>query len=321
MPEIRRRYATRLNSFRAHAGTRLAVADAIRAVARVPGISAIELNYPQHFADANASPLAVAREAGLAVTALNLRFDGPDFVLGAFTHPASASRERAVALSMEAVDIAAAHGIDHVILWMGPDGFDYPFQVDYGALWDLEIDGFRRVARRNPAIRVSVEYKPSDPRRTSLVRSMGDALLAAQEVGLANFGVTLDLCHSLMAGEQPAAAAALALRSGRLFGVHLNDGYGPADDGLMVGSVRPWHALELLHELRRGGFAGTIYFDTFPDRVDPAAECAANVRMVERMHRMLDRLPLAELAGVQAAQDAVSATRLVQALAFGAEGD
>jgi len=311
-------FATRLNSFRSHAGTRIKVADAIRAIAAVRGISAVELNYPQHFSAAEGEDiLRLAADAGLAITALNLRWDGPEFTLGAFTHPDRASREAAVETASAAVDLAASKRIDHVILWMGPDGFDYPFQADYRALWEMEIDGFRRVAGRNPNVRVSVEYKPSDPRRVSLIRSMSDSLLAVEDVGLPNFGVTLDLCHVLMAGEQPAAVAAMAIRRGKLFGVHLNDGYGPADDGMMVGSVHPWHILELLLEMRRGGFTGTIYFDTFPDRVDPAAEAAANVAAIRRFERMLDRIPADELDHIRAAQDGVAATRLVQAVAFG----
>ena len=311
-------YATRLNSFRGHPPARLSVIDAIRVIAGVSGISAIELNYPQHFVGETApAVLAAAVAAGLRVTALNLRFDGADFAAGAFTHPQPKTRHAAIQLANAAVDLAAANSISHVILWMGPDGFDYPFQADYGALWDLEVAGFREVAQRNRAIQISVEYKPSDPRRTALIRSMADALLAVQAVDLQNFGVTIDFCHSLMAGEQPAAAAALALRTGRLFGVHLNDGYGPADDGLMVGSVHLWQTLELLLELRKGGFAGTIYFDTFPDRVDPAAECAANVRSVQRMQQLLDRIPASELGHIRKNQDAIAATQLIQNLVLG----
>lgn len=316
-----RRFATRLNSFRTSGGSRRSVAEALAAVAAVPGVSAVELNYPQHFGEDGSAPiLALARDAGLAVTALNLRWDGPDFLLGAFTHPNLQNRERAIRVASQAVEIAAENGIDHVILWMGPDGFDYPFQADYRALWDMEINGFRQVAAVSPDVRVSVEYKPSDPRRTSLIRSMSDSLLAVHEVGLPNFGVTLDFCHALMAGEQPAAAAALALRSDRLFGVHLNDGYGPADDGLMVGSVHPWQTLELLLELRRAGFSGTIYFDTFADRVDPGAECAANIAMVRRMDNLLDRILAEKLSAMQQGQDAVGATRLIQDLLFGSAG-
>jgi xylose isomerase len=148
---------------------------------------------------------------------------------------------------------------------------------------------------------------------------MGDALLAARDVGLANFGVTLDVCHGLMTGEQPAAAAAMALREGRLFGVHLNDGSSWGDDGLMVGSVRPWHLLELMAVLREGGYDGTLYFDTFPVREDPSAECAANARAVRRFERLLDRLEPSSLAAVRDDQDAIAARRMVDGLIFGEE--
>jgi xylose isomerase len=303
MAGAEQRFATRLNSFRGSGSQKISAADAVRAVAGVAGVSAVELNYPQHFAgDGN-------------------RSDGPDFAHGAFTHPVAKNRELAIRNACEAVDLAGENNIEHVILWMGPDGYDYPFQANYRALWDLEIEGFRQVAARNPGVRVSVEYKPSDPRRTSLIRSMSDSLLAVQDVGLENFGVTLDFCHSLMAGEQPAAAAAQALRSNKLFGVHLNDGYGLADDGLMVGVVHPWHTLELLAEMRDSDFTGTIYFDTFPDRVDPARECAANVKTVRRMLALLDRVPVADLRAAQAGQDAIRATQLIQDLLFGAGND
>jgi xylose isomerase len=146
---------------------------------------------------------------------------------------------------------------------------------------------------------------------------MADALLAARDVGLPNFGVQIDVCHSLMAREQPAAAASMALREGRLFGVHLNDGYGPADDGLLVGSVHPWHLLELLWYLRRYDYRGTIYFDTFPERVDPVAECTMNIELIERLERILDRLEAAGLQSLQDDRNALAVTRLVQHVAIG----
>ena len=312
------RFATRLNSFKNHGGKSISAEDAVLAVAKVSGVSALELNYPQHFSSsANHPVLTTAAQAGLAITALNLRWDGPDFVHGAFTHPVPENRAKAINQACAAIDIAAQNKIDHVILWMGPDGYDYSFQANYNQLWDLEIEGFRKVAMRQPQVRVSVEYKPSDPRRTSLIRSMSDSLLAAQDVDLPNFGVTLDFCHALMAGEQPAAAAAQALKRGKLFGVHLNDGYGPADDGLMVGSVHPWQTLELLSELVQGGFKGTIYFDTFPDRVDPAAECAANVKTMQRMFKLLERVSISELRAAQNGQNAIAATRIMHDLFYG----
>ena len=318
----RYRFATRLNSFRDKGGDRGATTlDLLRAVARVPGLTAVELNYPQHFLGiSEGSLIEVLAEIGLALTALSLRFEGPDFVDGAFTSPRGETRVRAIRLAQDAVEVAARLGAPHVDLWMAYDGFDYPFQVDYDRLWANEIDGFRQVAAHDPGIRISVEYKPIEPRRTALIRGMGEALLAARDVGLPNFGVQIDFCHSLMAREQPALAASLALREGRLFGVHLNDGYGQADDGLLVGSVHPWQTLELLAALRRYDYRGTIYFDTFPVREDPAAESAANVARVRALEAILDRLDLERLAELQTRHDALGLQSLLDEATFGWDG-
>src|SRR5215210_3211703 len=318
----RYRFATRLNSFRDRGVDHVAtVPDLLRTIARVPGLTAVELNYPQHFQGTTEAALIEAlAETRLALTALSLRFEEPAFAHGAFTSPRAETRARAIRLAQDAVEVAARFRAPHVDLWMAYDGFDYPFQVDYDRLWVDEVDGFRQVAAHDPSIRISVEYKPIEPRRTALIRGMGEALLAARDVGLPNFGVQIDFCHSLMANEQPALAAALALREGRLFGVHLNDGYGQAEDGLLVGSVHPWQTLELLAALRRYDYRGTIYFDTFPVREDPAAESAANVARVRALETILDRLDLERLAELQARHDALGLRALLDEVTFGWDG-
>jgi xylose isomerase len=317
----RYRFATRLNSFRDRGDRSATTPDLLRAVARVPGLTAVELNYPQHFqSTTEAAVIEALAETGLALTALSLRFEEPAFADGAFTSPRAETRARAIRLAQDAVEVAARFRAPHVDLWMAYDGFDYPFQVDYDRLWADEVDGFRQVAAHDPSIRISVEYKPIEPRRTALIRGMGEALLAARDVGMPNFGVQIDFCHSLMAREQPALAASLALREGRLFGVHLNDGYGQADDGLLVGSVHPWQTLELLATLRRYDYRGTIYFDTFPVREDPAAESAANVARVRALEAILDRLDAGRLAELQARHDALGVQALLDAATFGWDG-
>ena len=110
-------------------------------------------------------------------------------------------------------------------------------QSDYARVWDQEIDGIREVADHNPDIEISLEYKPNEPRSFALLPDVGTTLLATAAVGRPNVGVTLDFAHVLYADEMPAYAAALIHRHSRLLGVHLNDGYGKRDDGLMAGSV------------------------------------------------------------------------------------
>ena len=74
-------------------------------------------------------------------------------------------------------------------------------------------------------------------------------------------------------------------RESQLLGIHLNDGYGRRDDGLMVGTVNFMQTLEVLFQLIRKGFDGVIYFDTFPDvtGLDPVRECENNIAMVNAL--------------------------------------
>jgi xylose isomerase len=149
---------------------------------------------------------------------------------------------------------------------------------------------------------------------------MATTLLALSEVGRANTGVTLDFCHMLFAGEMPARAAMLAARHSRILGVHLNDGYGKRDDGLIAGSVHPVQTVELFVALDRAGYDGVIYFDTFPDHggTDPVGEARANIAVTDRLRRLASSLATNEaLARAQATQDAAAATRIVTAALYG----
>lgn len=299
------RVASRLNSFRGRGAT---VPDAIRQMAEVEVVTALELNFPQHFADCSLNEIqALSAETGLPVTALNLRFEGDRFAHGALTAPESSSRLAAVRTVHDAIDCATTLGANHIILWMATDGWDYPFQTNYLDVWKYEIAGLSEIATRNSSVYVSVEYKPYDPRRFSLVRTMGDALLAVREVGAPNLGVTLDVCHAYMAGEHPPAAAAMALGSRKLFGMHLNDGSGRGDDGLVFGSVHRQDALELLWVLAKGGYGGTLYFDTFPVREDPAAELSANIDALQRLVTDMNNLDRDALFEAASNHDAITA--------------
>lgn len=314
-----RRFATRINAFASGAGGywpdlgdgRPTLDRMVRRAATVEGLTEVDLNYPDHVgADPAAAGRAVA-DCGLAVNGLAMRYySDPAFRLGAFTHPDRAVRRRALDLTRRGIDAARAMGAPMMTLWLGQDGFDHAFQCDYARLWDDEVAGLAEVAAHDPGCLISVEYKPDEPRARAVLRDAATTLLAIAEAGAPNLGVTLDVAHSLYAGEQPAFAAELILRKGRLLGLHLNDGYGRRDDGLMVASVNEQATLELLRAAARGGYAGAVYFDTFPDAsgLDPVAECAANIRTVRRMMGAVARLEGDNrLAEAQARHDPVIA--------------
>lgn len=69
---------------------------------------------------------------------------------------------------------------------------------------------------------MSLEFKPTDEStRFSIVPSTGAALLLARDVDRPNFGLTLDVGHLLMAGENPAQSVAAVGAAGKLFGMQV----------------------------------------------------------------------------------------------------
>jgi len=316
----RPRYAARLNAFKAPGAS--GIADMIAAAGRVGGLDAADLNYPDHFAGQTAAGLgALLDAAGIALNGLAMRYyTEPGFALGAFTNPEPSVRRAAIDLTRRGIDAAAEMGGGVMTLWMGQDGFDYAFQAEYGALWDATVAALEEVARHNPEIDIAIEYKPNEPRAFALMPDIGTTLLAVNEVGAPNLGVTLDFAHLLYADEMPAHSAHLVHRHSRLMGVHLNDGYGKRDDGLMVGTVHAVQTVELFVELERMGYDGVIYFDTFPDHsgLDPVEEARTNIAITERLRAVAHALSGdADLARAIARQDAAASQRLVARALYG----
>ena len=322
------RFATRLNSFASNpAGEwpelkgKPSVLQMAARAAKVDGLTDLDLNYPDHVGENPTELKNKLEDLGLAINGFAMRYyTNPAFKLGAFTHPEESVRREAIDLTKAGIDAAREAGSNLMTIWLGQDGFDYAFQADYDRMWQHEIDGIREVCEHDADCLISIEYKPNEPRSYSLMPDCATTLLAIKEAGCANLGVTLDFAHVLYADEQPAFAAAMIARHSRLLGVHLNDGYAKRDDGLMVGSVHSVQTIELLRQIRRDGYDGAIYFDTFPDMtgLDPVHECEVNIKTVKRMLNVVDRLERDNrLAGAIDRQDAVTAQSIIQEAMLG----
>ena len=91
--------------------------------------------------------------------------------------------------------------------------------------------------------------------------------------------------------------------------------------GLMVGAVHLRETLELLRQIRRDGYDGPLYFDTFPDTsgLDPVAECEVNIATVRRLLAIADRLDGDNRLGeAHGRQDAVASHAILNELLIGA---
>jgi xylose isomerase len=286
--------------------------DLIRRLGQAEGITAVELNFPQHVTGHEIAELAeVAAEVDLPVTSVNLRFPDDPFLNGTLSNPDPEVRDQAVAMVLDAAATGQQLGADKVTMWLDKDGWDYPFQVDHAKAFEDLVEGLERIVEGAPGTRFSIEYKPSEPRAFSQLGNYGTTMLAVDAVGADNLGVRLDFCHVLMARESPGQVAALATARGKLFGIDFNDGYGQQDDGLMVGSVRIVETLEFLWYLRRGPFDGVVYFDTFPIREDPVEEASENVRRFAVMWKAAGRLNESDMAKLMQEKDAMGSQRVV----------
>jgi xylose isomerase len=299
-------------------GPEVGMTQAIRRAAQVGGISSIDLNFPFWSPDVGLSEIrAVLEETGLRAAAITPEIYGREFARGAFTNPSAKTRQRAVDVVARATDVAYELQADYVKLWPGQDGFDYPFQVDHRALWELALDGVRRVAEPHPGLRFAIEYKPKEPRVHIVFSDAARTLLAIDELALDNLGILLDVGHSLYAGETPADAVQLILSRGRLLGIDFNDNFRAWDDDLAVGSVHFVETLEFLLALRRHQWSGIWQLDQFPFREDPVEAARTSIAVLRAMNGLLDRLDLDGLRIAQAEQDGLTAQRLLHQVRFG----
>ncbi|WP_129669304.1 sugar phosphate isomerase/epimerase family protein [Phytoactinopolyspora endophytica] len=289
------------------------IIDAIRLAGKVRDLSVVDLNYPFFGGDFSNDDVAAAlKEAGLGVIGITPEIYTRTFAKGSFTNPDPGVRELAHDLVTKAADVVRHFGASYVKLWPGQDGWDYPFQVDHGALWKHSLDGVGRLAQENPDLRFVIEYKPREPRVHMSYDSVARTLLGIEKIGLPNVGILLDFGHALYGGESPADSAQLAIDYGRLFGMDVNDNLRGWDDDMVAGTVHPIELFEFFWVLKKNDWHGVWQLDQFPFREDSVEAADLAIDFLKRIHTALDVLDVEGLREAQANHDALAAHRIVQ---------
>lgn len=299
-------YAGRMNSFIFQGGN---VLDAIKEYRKMNGLTHLEFNYPEHLAGYDINEIKEVM-GDLKVNGVAIRWRNR-FINGIFTNPDETLRAEAIDLCKKGADACRELGGKFVTLWFENDGFDYPFQIDYENYWKKMVDGIREVADYAPDLKISIEYKPFEPRNFSMVDSTGMTLLLINDVDRENVGCTFDFCHMLMKNDSPAYGLALAAERGKLFGLHMNDGYGRMDSGMIFGSVNIGLSLEFIYYLKKYQYDGVVFFDTFPIREDPKKETQANIDAFEKLLHMVEETGMENIEKVISECDGVAAQKLV----------
>ncbi len=275
------------------------------------GLSHVDLNYPEHtngIAPAQMKEMLDKNHLELNGTAVRFR---SDFINGELGNADPKIAQKALQLCKDACDYCREAGGKVMTIWLGYDGFDYSFQIDYQKVWNQLVNAYREICDYAPDLNISIEYKPYQPRAYSFIDSMGQTGMMLSEVDRENLGVTLDYCHMLMKHENPAFAADVFGSRGKLFGVHLNDGYGLNDDGLMIGTATPFKTLEFMYYLKKHNYDGVIYFDTFPVIEDAVKETERNIQMLEQFDKMIDKVGMDKIQSVIDRNDATEAAALM----------
>lgn len=303
--------ATRINSYFRNGDKDL---DRVFAQFEHVGLTHVDLNYPEHVGDIPAEEMAAKLKAhNLKLNGVALRYRS-DFINGDLGNSNPELAAEALKLTLEACDYCRAAGGEVVTIWLGHDGFDYSFQISYTKVFDQLVSAFQQVCDYAPDLKISIEYKPYEERSYAFIDSMGVTGMVLAAADRENLGVTLDYCHMLMKHENPAMAADLFGRMGKLYGIHLNDGYERMDDGIMIGMSTPVKTLELLYYLKLHGYDNAIYYDTFPIIEDAEGECAHNIAMLGLLDAAVDEVGLDKISEVIDANDALKAAALVREL-------
>lgn len=275
------------------------------------GLGYVDLNYPEHVKGYEAKEMkALLADNNLRLNGLALRFR-EQFINGELGNANPQIAQKALQLCKDAADYCRQAGGKVITIWLGFDGFDYSFQINYQKVWQQLTAAYQAIADYAPDLQVSIEYKPFQPRAYAFIDSMGVTGMMLNDVNRENVGVTLDYCHMLMKHENPAFAADIFGSRKKLYGIHLNDGYGLNDDGLMIGTSTPFKTLELLYYLKKHDFDGVIYFDTFPVIEDASKECEQNIKMIEHFEHLIDKMGLEYIQSVIDKNDAVAASQLM----------
>ena len=232
---------------------------------------------------------------------------------GAFTSPDPAIRAEAIRDTKVFMDICADLGGEIVTVWNGQDGYDYPFTTNYMESRTWIRDAMKECANYRKDIKLSIEYKPREPKMRSFMSDASSTLLLVNDVNEENLGVTLDFGHSIMGIENPAEAAhILKMYGNKLFHCHVNDNYGRWDDDCIAGTIHPIETTEYLYWVKRLGYDSWFSFDQYPYREDGRDALEEGIEWIETLGAVADSLDDDEVDEVIKTQNGVGFAKLIR---------
>jgi len=209
---------------------------------------------------------------------------------GSFSSQLATERQEVVEDLKKAIDIAAELGCNRITTCPLNEGHDYIFELDYGKALDFFEESIGEVASHNPEVRICLEYKWNDPRARCLLGNAGETLAFCQRVGAPNVGVTMDIGHSIQAGERPAQSAVMLARENRLFYVHLNDNDKIWDWDMIPGAYNFWDFIEFFYYLPKLGYDDWFAYDVSPREINTVENFSVVTNTTRKLMEISNRL-------------------------------
>ncbi len=265
----------------------------------------VALHIPWDHVEDWAALRSYAERLGVTIGAINPNlFQDEAYKLGSLANPDAGVRQKAVAHTLECIDIAREVGSTIISLWLA-DGTNYAGQDDLRGRRRRLIASLEQIyARLAPEMRLLVEYKFYEPAFYATdIPDWGTAMLLCQHLG-PQAEVLVDLGHHALSTNIEQIVATL-LAEGRLGGFHFN-GRRYGDDDLMVGTTNPLELFLIYHELAAAE----------EDADATVAGCARGVAyMLDQCHNVERKIP-AMLLSVMNCQAAYAKALLVDRAAL-----
>ena len=283
-------------------------------------VDGYEFHYPGEANEKNVSQVEKALgQADIYALALGL-FSDPKYALGSFINPDERLRKESIEIAKNGVTLASKIGA-RFIIWPGGEGYNYPFQVLYGEVWDRFVSAIAEITdwANQQRVTVLLEHKSSEPAMKILMRDIGMTMYVIHKVkdmGIStdNLKINMDWQHLIMNGEPLAEYAALLAKENLLGHHHGNSGWGNFDDDNMVGASFFMQTLGLAVELRRSGYGRNgerVGFDLFPYTEDQVEAVRRSVYQWEWIDSIAAEIDGPALREAQSAHDAVKAYEIV----------
>jgi xylose isomerase len=272
------------------------VLDRIRQVGQIEGIRGIELHLPTEINEENAYEVEkVLKDHDLRIVQLcGHTWTEKQYKFGALADSSKKIRRAATDRVKAALDMGARFNVPISVLWPATDGNDFPLQSDYLALYQRYVDAVREILaylhKNKYTTKVCIEPKPFEPRGHIMMGTTAQALCVVNEVNDPNFGINLDIGHSLIANENVEDQLSLIFRYRKLYHTHFNDNDQQCDLDLPPGTVNFIRLVSILYVLDQARYDGWFGLDLFPYRDDPRKFIELSRDNLRLAQRVVERL-------------------------------